>query len=459
MGGDIEQLLAQPLVEVIVLKKKNTLLLCAVLMIPSPAIGQETREESWAAKFQTTYIWQSKPSFGAAYSGRNSLIVDQEKSYTFTTTAHLGFRPWSHGELYFDPELTQGVPLSNLTGMGGFPNGEVTRVSGPNPKIYRQRLFLRQTWNQGGGEQTVESDFNQMAGTVDKNRFVLTVGNFSVLDVFDDNAYAKDPRTQFMNWGNMTYAAFDYAADARGFGWGFAGEWYRGDWVLRFGRMTGPREPNMLPIDYRIGKHYGDQIEFEHAHEFAQLPGKARLLIWRDRARLASFSDALNYGLANPGDLDHQYIFKVRNSDKFKYGVGVNMEQAISKTLGAFVRAMNTDGRTETYAFTEVDMSLATGLALKGSAWGRSQDMLGVSLLRNGISRQRRQYLEAGGISFFIGDGALRYRPEAIVEGYYSLSVAKNIRVTADYQRVQNPAYNADRGPANIGSIRFHAEF
>lgn len=441
------------------LKSKQWLSLCTVLLSPLAACGQEAAEESWAAKFQSTYLWQKKPGFNAAYTGPNSLVTDPERSYTFTTTGYFGIRPWQGGEIYLNPEITAGVPFSNLTGVGGFANGEITRTSGPDPKIYRQRLFLRQTWNLGGDRQSVDSDLNQMAGMVDKNRFVLTLGNFATLDVFDDNAYAKDPRTQFMNWGNMTYAAFDYAADARGFGWGFAGEWYQSDWVLRFGRMTGPKQPNMLPVDFQIGKHYGDQVEVEHAHELGSQPGKVRVLAWRDKARLASFKDALDYGLAHPDDPDHQYIFKVRNSEKFKYGIGINIEQAINNNLGVFLRAMNTDGRTETYAFTEVDGSLAAGLSLKGAAWDRERDTVGLSFMRNTLSRDRRQYLEAGGISFFIGDGALRYRPETILESYYNWNVTTRIWLTANYQRMENPAYNADRGPVNIFSGRFHAEF
>ena len=351
------------------------------------------------------------------------------------------------------------MPLSNVTGLAGFSNGEVTKVSGPNPKLYRQRLFLRQTWNFGGGKEQIESDLNQMAGAVDKNRFVLTVGNFSTLDVFDDNSYAKDPRAQFMNWGNWAYAAYDYAADARGYGWGFAGEWYQGDWALRFGRMTGPREPNGLPIDYQIGRHYGDQVEIEHAHHISELPGKVRLLAFRNRANLASFRDALNYGLANPADPNHQWILKVRNGEKIKYGVGISVEQAITSNLGAYLRAMDTDGRTETYAFTEADASLSAGFSLKGGAWGRGKDVAGVSLMRNMLAADRRDYLAAGGISFFIGDGRLSYRPETIFEGYYSLNVWKAVALTFDYQRVQNPAYNADRGPVNILALRLHAEF
>ena len=279
--------------------------------------------ENWTARFQTTYIWQRKPGFDAAYTGQNSLLANREKSYTFTTTAYLGFKPWSGGELYFNPEITQGVPFSNLSGMGGFSNGELTKASGANPKVYRQRVFLRQTWNLGGGSEAVEADFNQMAGLVDRNRFVLTAGNFSTLDIFDDNAYAKDPRTQFMNWGGWSYAAYDYAADSRGYAWGAAGEWYRGDWVYRFARMTGPRDPNGLPIDYQIGRHYGDQFEIEHAHQFGALPGKVRLLAWRNRANVASFRDALAYGLANPGDPDKQWILKARNGEKIKFGFGL----------------------------------------------------------------------------------------------------------------------------------------
>lgn len=440
------------------------LALVPALLLPTHVLaGESETEESWSARFQTTYIYQKKPAFQAAYSGQNSLTTGREQSYTFSTTAYLGVRPWSGGELYLNPEVAQGVPFSALTGVGGFTNGEITRAAGTNPKLYRQRLFLRQTWNLGGGSEPVEADLNQLAGSVDKNRFVLTLGNFSTLDVFDDNAYAKDPRTQFMNWGNMAYAAYDYAADSRGFGWGFSGEWYRQDWVLRFGRMTGPKEPNMLPTDYRLGKHYGDQVEVEHSHEVDGQPGKIRLLAWRNRARLAGFQDALAYGNAVAWVPDplfgRQYIFNVRRDEKIKYGLGVNAEQALSANVGVFLRAMQADGRSETYAFTEVDNSLAAGLAIKGGPWQRADDTVGVSLLRHGLSRERRRYLAAGGLSFFIGDGALRYRPEMVFEAYYSLSLVKGVWLTADYQLMQNPAYNGDRGPVSFTSLRFHAEY
>ena len=431
--------------------------LCDVTLSPAAEMGFEV--ENWTARFQTSYMWQKKPGFDAAYSGQNSLISNREKSYTFTNTAYLGFRPWNGGELYFNPEIAQGAPFSNLSGLGGFTNGELTKAGATDPKIYRQRLFLRQTWNFGGGIEAVENDLNQMAGMVDRNRFVLTVGNFSTLDVFDENTYAKDPRTQFMNWGAWSYSSFDYSADARGYGWGAVGELYRGDWAFRFGRMTGPRDPNGLPIDYQIGRHYGDQFEIERAHQIGELPGKIRVLGWRNRAIVASFRDALAYGQAHPTDPNHQWILQARNGEKIKYGLGIAAEQAITSDLGVFFRGMTADGRTETYAFTEVDASLAAGVSLKGSAWKRGNDTVGVALMRNMLKNDRRDYLAAGGISFFIGDGALRYKPEDTLEIYYSWNAWKNIYLTADFQRINNPAYNADRGPVSFGALRFHAEY
>lgn len=414
--------------------------------------------EASTARFQATYVRQNKPAFNAAYSGPNSLGAEKAMSYTATMTGYFGFRPWTGGEFYLDPEITQGVPFSGLEGSAGFTNGELTRTASQKPHMYRQRLFLRQTWSLGGGDEKVEAGLNQMAGTVDKNRFVLTLGNFSTLDVFDGNRYAKDPRAQFMNAGFMTYLAYDYAADARGFGVGFAAEWYRDDWVLRFGRMSGPKDPNMLPTDFQLGKHYGDQIEVEHDHTLLGQPGAVRVLAWRNRARLARFDDAREYLQANPG-ADPQAIFAVRDNEQIKYGLGVNVEQAISDDLGVFLRAMKADGRTETLAFTETDGSLSTGATLKGSAWGRARDTVGVGYLRNTISAERRRYLESGGVSFFIGDGALRYRPEQLAEGYYSAHVWKDAFVTLDLQRMWNPAYNADRGPVNFAALRLHAEF
>ena len=422
------------------------------------AWAQADETENVSARYQVTYNTQMHPAFRSDVSGLNSMSAAADRMFTFSATAHWGARVWEGGEIYFNPELAAGVPFSgNLVGLGGFTNGEITRAAGTQPKPYLQRLFLRQTWNQGGGQEKVDGDFNQMAGFVDKNRFVLTAGNFSTLDVFDDNAYAKDPRTQFMNWGNWTYAAYDYAADARGFGVGLAGELYRGDWVFRFARMTGPKEPNGLQIDFALAKHYGDQIEIEHAHTWGDQPGKVRVLAWRNRAVLASYTEATTYLQTHPEV--KQSFFDVRKGETIKYGLGVNLEQALTSQVGYFLRAMKADGQTETYAFTEVDDSISTGVRLAGTLWGRANDVFGVAWLRNGLSKERRQFLEAGGISYFIGDGRLSYQPEQILETFYSWQVKPGAWLTADWQRIQNPGYNALRGPVNVFALRAHAEF
>ncbi len=418
-------------------------------------------EEFSQSRYQSTYNTQQHPSFAAAGSGLNSMGPGAEKMFTFSLTGHWGKRLESGAELYMNAELASGTPFSgNLVGLGGFTNGEITRAAGTTPKPYLQRLFVRQTWNQGGEREWLTSDFNQMARGVDKNRFVLTAGNFSSLDVFDDNAYAKDPRTQFMNWSHWTYSSYDYAADARGFGWGVAGEWYRGDWVYRLGRMSGPKRPNELQVDWDLLHHYGDQFEVEHAHSLAGQPGKVRVLAWRNRAVTASFNDATQYLQSHPGT-DPQSFFQVRNGEKIKYGLGLNLEQAVSDDVGVFLRAMKADGRTETYAFTEVDASLSAGALIKGHLWGRAADTVGVAYMNNQLSNERRAFLQAGGVSYFIGDGAghFRYGAERGVEVFYNLGIGKHLWMTADYQRIENPAYNMLRGPVNVYALRVHTEF
>jgi len=427
----------------------------AALALSGIARAQEA-DQDWDARFQATYVWQRKSPFGAAYSGPHSLSPDRETSYSFTATAALGIRPWSGGELYFDPEVAQGRPLSGLTGLGGFTNGEIARVSGPNPTLYVARFFVRQTWGLGGGTERLQTDANQLAGGVDRRRLVLTVGNLSVLDVFDDNAFSHDPRTQFLNWALMTHGAFDYAADARGYSWGFALEYFFDEWAVRFGRFMQPREPNQLTLDPAILKHYGDQIEVERAHTLADKPGMLRLLAFRNRAVMSRYQDALDLSAQTGGAPD---LNAVRFTEQIKYGFGINLEQNLSGSVGIFARASWADGATETYAFTEIDRSVSGGLLAGGSGWGRPADSVGFAAARNGLSAEHRNYLAAGGLGFFLGDGALRYRPEDILEAFYSMKLARDFWVSADFQRIFNPGYNADRGPVNVVSGRLHYGF
>lgn len=429
-----------------------------VLWCPFANAGDDGTED-YGVHLQSTYIWQHKPAIRSPYVGPFSLAQYAENTYTFTLTAAFGARLWKGGEAYFDPEITQGVPLSGLTGMGAFYNGEITRASGPKPIAYRVRMFVRQTWGLGGEQVSLPSAMNQLAGTVDHNRVVLTAGFLPPLDIFDGNRYAHDPRTQFMSWCNMTHCAFDYAADARGNTWGVALEWYRDDWVWRIGQFLQPKDPNQLPLDWQFFKHHGQNLEIEHAHQIGGQPGKLRLLAYRNTARTGSFAEAmLNPGFAASNAAGIPATSLVRR-EGVKYGAGLNLEQSITPEVGLFARLLWQDGRFETYAFTEAHRSFALGTSINGALWQRSEDTVGLAVMRNALSGVYRQYLAAGGLGYFIGDGRISYADEQVLEAYYSLGLGHGLFATLDYQYLRNPAYNADRGPVNIAGARLHWEY
>ena len=412
---------------------------------------------------QTTYINQRYNNFTSSYSGENSLSSLKSMSYTWSGTLFLGARLAPNTDVYFNPEVVSGVPFSDLSGLGGFTNGEATKANGAQAKFYSARAFLRQTINQEGDKVVLENEANQITQTVSSNRVVVTAGQFSTLDIFDDSKYAKDPRIQFMNWGNMTYLAYDYAADARGYSTGLAGEWYLSNWVMRASRMLAPKTPNGRDLNWQIFNTYGDQIEVERQHNIADLPGKVSVLAYRNRMILARFQDATNYVLANNAQ-GTQAINNVRTNYQYKTGIGINGEQALTKDLGIYGRAFTSDGHTETMSFTEADNSISVGMGLNGTSWSRPKDTVGISMMQNGLSSYRKNYLQNGGVSYFIGDYAspgqtISYRPERIGEVYYNATVIKNVLAGLNFQHINNPAYNAARGPVNILSFRIHAEF
>ncbi len=421
-----------------------------------PCAADEMNNENIDAKFQATYVWQSHAPFHAAYSGANSLSAGYEKSYSFTSTAFIGYRPWVGGELYLNPEITQGVPLSNLAGLGGFNNGEIARSAGPHPSLYLSRFFLRQTWGVGGEQQTMESAPNQLKGTVEAQRWVATVGKLSVTDIFDNNAYNHDPRTQFLNWSLMNYGAYDFAADARGYSWGAALERYHNDWVVRAGTFIVPMMPNVQALDFQIHRHFGDQIELEHTYRFFDQSGKWRILAFTNEAKMSRFQDAINLANQNGGVPN---VNNVRYGNQHKSGFGLSLEQALSQDVGVFFRGSWADGKTEAYAYTEIDRSLSFGALVTGDRWGRPADSMGLGLAMNGLSAVHQKYLANGGLGFFLGDGRLRYGQEKIIEFFYNVNLAKNSTVTLDWQNMKNPGYNLDRGPVNVIGFRLHQTF
>ena len=435
----------------------------------APIPGLQTEGSIWGMPVnlhgQTTYINQRYNNFKSSYSGQNSLDSLKSMSYTWSGTLFFGARIAPNTDVYFNPEVVSGIPFSDLAGLGGFTNGEATKANGAQAKFYSARAFARHTINQDGDKVVLENEANQITQTVSSNRVVLTGGQFSTLDIFDDSRYAKDPRIQFMNWGNMTYLAYDYAADARGYSWGLAGEWYLDNWVMRASRMLAPKSPNGRDLNWQIFNAYGDQVEVERQHNIGELPGKVSVLAYRNQMILARFQDATNYINQDPATRQgSQAINNVRSSNQIKTGIGLNAEQALTKDLGIYGRAFTSDGHTETMSFTEADNSISVGMGMNGTQWKRPDDTIGISMMQNGLSSYRRSYLQAGGVSYFIGDYAspsqtISYSPERIGEIYYNATVIKNVLAGLNFQHIINPAYNSARGPVNILSFRIHAEF
>jgi high affinity Mn2+ porin len=441
----------------------SAIFLIAASAYPTWALAQSNTEEPPNAAFhaQTTYIWQSKPAFNAAYSGPNSLSPLKETSYSFTVTGDLGVRLWDGAQLHLNPEGAQGVPFSNLTGAGGISNGELARGSSTSLTIYRARLFVQQRINVGGDMETVEPNFNELGGQFTAKRWTFTIGNFSLLDYFDNNPYAKDARTQFTNWSFLTHGAWDYAADARGYTMGAMGEYRTPDWAVRAGRAMQPRESNGLALDDAIGSHYGDQFEVEGNLPLAVPAGplRGRALLFRNHINAGSFADALALG----GVPD---VGLVRR-DQTKTGWGLTLEAPISDDAGLFLRASRNSGNLETYAFSEIDTQVTLGGQFSGASWGRKQDRWGVAYAVNGLSDGHQAYLAAGGQGFFLGDGRLNYDSERVLEAYYRLVLPEwGVRVgtvqsalSAGVQFITNPGYNRDRGPVTTYTLRWHSEF
>jgi high affinity Mn2+ porin len=410
---------------------------------------------------QTTLIWQAKPAFSAAYTGPNSLSPLEERSYSFTATADIGLRLWDGAQLHFNPEAAQGVPLSRLTGAGGLSNGELARTTGPDLNLYRARLFLLQRWDAGGETEQIEAGFNETGGQASAQRWTLVLGNFSLLDYFDTNPYAKDPRSQFFNWAFMTYGAWDYAADARGYTTGFVLEYRTPSWALRGGRSMMPVESNGLALDGNLGQHYGDQIELESdlPLRLAAGPMRASLLYFRNQAIMGNYADALALG----GVPD---VGMVRR-EQTKTGWGLTLQAPLAEDAGLFLRLSRNNGESETYAFTEIDQQVSFGGQFTGAAWRRRADRWGMALAVNELSGPHRDYLAAGGLGFFLGDGALRYGPERVLDTWYRFALPEwstraggvQSAVSIGWQYLTNPGYNRDRGPVQIFSLRWHSEF
>lgn len=421
---------------------------CALTQCP----GDSVKDRGWSFHAQATAIWQYHPDFSANYTGKNSLQTSEPAHVSFTSTLFAGRKLWKQAALYVNPEAAGGSGLSAATGIAGFPNGETFRIGSKQLKLYVARLFLEQKIAIGKETTWDPDDVNQVQQHTPATYLSIRAGKFSIADFFDNNSYSHDPRGQFLNWSLMSYGAWDYPANTRGYTIGMVVEYHSPAGAVRAAITQMPSYANGPTLNNQIGKAHGLTVEGEKNIRLNDLPGTVRLLLFHNLAQMGNYEEAIKNTL--PAD-----IVAVRGNPRSKNGFGASLEQEVTSQSAIFIRGSWNDGSNETWAFTEIDRSLSGGLVWNGSGWSRKLDELGAALVVNGISAPHRNYLKAGGYGFIIGDGKLNYGQEAIIETYYKFSIPLvYLSLSPDYQFVLHPAYNKDRGPVHIISVRAHVQ-
>lgn len=413
---------------------------------------QANAQHNYTLHFQQTVVSQTKTKINAPYSGNNSLIPEEETQASITATLFMGANLWKGAEVYFDTELSGGSGLSGAKGMGGFTNGEAFRIGDAAPKIYLARLYLKQTFALNKDYIEVEDGINQVATKVPTKYLRFVLGKFCLSDFYDNNTYSHDPRSQFLNWALMSHGAWDYAANVRGYTSGYVVEYGSPKFGVRFSTTALPTYANGPDLNYNFAKNYSHSFEMNKTFGKQNKETIVRLMGYYNKTYMGNYVEATKRDIKD--------ITETRKDGRTKAGFGLNIEQKLNENAGLFFRGSWNDGKNETWAFTEIDHSITLGFANDGAKWKRPKDTFGVAIAANGLSVEHRDYLASGGYGFIIGDGKLNYGLEKIFETYYRIHMHDDhFWLTPNYQFVANPAYNKDRGPANVFSLRAHAEF
>jgi len=416
---------------------------------------QDTESERWNLYYQATSIGDYHGAFIAPYSGPFSLQDHGERDVSITTTLFFTSRLEDNTFFIFNPEIAGGKGFSGVNGIADQSNGEIPRVASATPKPYIARLYIQHDFGFGKERERQESDENQLAGERPMNRYSIYAGRFTITDFFDDNDYSHDPRMQFMAWGVMYNGAWDYPADTRGYTWGIVQELHTRKWAFRYGIVAEPTIANGQQFDRRLFRDHGQVWEVERRYSWRKRDGAIRVLGYDNRFQGGNYGQALR--LAATGTTPD--VTLTDRVGTLKYGAGLSFNQAINSDLGVFARLGWNDGKTQSFAFTSIDRLAGGGISIKGTRWHRRYDVAGSSITAGGLSKVHRQYLAAGGLDFLIGDGTLNYAPEYVWESFYSARVVPGLYATFDIQRDTNLAYNHDRGPVTIYSLRLHMAF
>jgi high affinity Mn2+ porin len=432
---------------------------------PEPEVGDESSitvfPHSVDSRFwlsgQMNFIYQSHPRFHAAYSGPHSFHQDYEKATGRVSTLYAGFEFTKSSEILINFEETGGVGLSTALGIAGFPNLDAVRDPTLSKAPYLSRIFYHGVL--GLGHDMTEANRGPLStfSALPSRRIELCAGKFGMTDFFDSNSVGGDSHLQFLNWAVDQNGAYDFTADSRGYTWGLMAEYQSPRWGLRFAEALLPGPKNGGPLVWNLRKANTSNVEFEiHRGLLRRKDGILRLLSYINNGNMGIYQVANNQYLE--GKVSHPDLSNHPLQVTTKYGFGINFEQALSPDILSYGRFGWNNGRTESWSFTEIDQTASAGLGLIGRMWKRRNDRAGAAFASNGISSEHSRYLSYGGVAFVLGDGALRYGRESVVESYYTAHTWRGFYLGPDLQYIVNPGYNRDRGPVLVPSFRLHVE-
>jgi high affinity Mn2+ porin len=410
---------------------------------------------------QANIILQWHPAFPSAYNGPNSLSAPAQSATSHIVTLFTGYELSDNTQVFFDPEDSTGTGIGNALGLAGYTNLDVVRTAAGVPLShapYVARLLLREIIPLSSKHVVAERSFLNLATSLPEHRLEFWVGKFTMSDFMDTNGPGSDSHLQFLNWTVDQDGAYDYAANTRGYTDGAMLEYDDGRWSARFIEALMPKVANGINLDADIARARAENFEVDYNGGFLHhRDGAIRVLTYLNHANMGNYRQAIDEYLA--GETPTPNIIATRRQGRRKYGVGFNAEQNLTDYLRAFGRLGWNDGHNESFVYTEVDRALELGADYRGDSWRRKNDKVGAAFSLNAISAEHREYLALGGLGFLLGDGALNYGQEKIVETYYTAHVWRGVFASFDLQHINNPGYNKDRGPVLVPALRAHFDF
>jgi len=406
---------------------------------------------------QANFIFQTHPEFHAPYSGTHSLGPHYEKATSRVMTLYTGFRPNHSDEFLVDLEEAGGAALTQGFGLAGNTDLDIVRNPSLSKAVYLGRAQFHHVFALSSDKVENQRNAFSLFEELPRRRLEFRIGKFSMPDFFDINSAGSDTHLQFINWTTDNNGAWDYAADTRGYTVGAILDFEDRNWGFRFGEALMPKVANGIDLVYKPWQAHAETFEYELRRGI--VPGRSgvvRVLAYTNSANMGVYRDqvieAAEAGVT-PDITNHPWRITR------KYGFGLNLEQNVSKYVTAYARFGWDNGRTESFAYTEVDQTFNQGFVAAGSWWHRRQDRAGIAFVSNAIKKDHQNYLAAGGLGFLLGDGHLNYGRENILESFYTVHAWRGIYLAPGVQHINNPGYNRDRGPVLVPSFRAHVEF